>query len=624
MSILSTIVNDVKATFNAIGSFLGKFEAGLAADLKFVIGNVGTNNLTYIVNQFIDRRMKALGATAPAIAMVVGFVGSVAEVVETEGQDEAADENVVQKFANAPEMVSKIAKISTSMAQKVVDEAAGGGKPAGGWKLWVVIIAVVHAIEMAGMIGISGIRTFVSDPAFLGQRWNTAVDAIGLHWLAFAQKPTFRSIGSFSTNDTEALFNYYKSLGATFIQNDAQNVQTIYNAADFMDELSFIYTRQLAKGGDTSKKGLTALIQVKITTTKTAPPVAAVSGGGTVAAPITPTKYYAGVIAQGVLQPAQSFTPQPKQIIESIADLTQVMHDNLAGYIAALGGKLRYVLEIVPRVILPDGSIAIASTVQVVSHHTKAGKPVYKTVVNRYAKLVIYMIQSDGQRRKLDEIVLGATDAINFQPTLTDLQSLATNVQTNIVAPTLQDVSHVVAPTEVRTSVPAPVAAEPQPGKVFSVQFTQAKGTSQTPFVAKTRAEAENDLIPWRFFQGHDPNGYPIVQLYVMVSPNVLYNTVELTLNEAIDLIKSYDRKFIAIGGQSTTLTGDPIQFQKPGSVELNGNKYLVVQVGKEFPNGIDDLIAGKIPPSNYVWYYQAASGEQQSFVPLNNIPLKP
>ena len=624
MSILDTIVNGIKSAVSTVEHFAGVLGQDLMDGLTYVVSNTTQKNLTSDVNAWIGKYIKSLGATGPVAIGMIAFVGDVVEVVETEGADENADSDAIKKLANSPEMIQKIAKVSTAMAKKVVENTAEGGKPLGGWKVWAVIVFAVHAVEMALMIGISGIRTFVSDPAFLGQRWNTAVDAIGLHWLAFAQKPVFRSIGTFSTNDTQALFNYYKSLGATFIINDAQKQQTIYNEADFMDELSFVYTQQLAKGAATDKKTLTALINAKITTTKT--PTAVVAAASTAAVPsaTTPTKVYSGIIAQGVLQPATSFTPQPKEMIENIDDLTNVLHDNLSRYLAALSGRLRYEVTIVPRVTLPDGTIAVAATQRVIKGYTKAGKAEYKNVLNKYAKVAIYIMENVGRRVKLDEIVLGSTDAIGFQPTLQQLSALNNNVQQNITTQDITQITSVQAPAAAVITTP-PTQQPPSESDIQAqLDAIAMKGRPANPHTSTTYEDAQANLVPIRFQTAQMPNGFPVTLLYVGETPNILYNATEISLANAQSLLKSVSPDHLVEINGGVYKSGATPQYQIPGSVQFAPGQWVRIIGLGSFNGTIDDILYNRLPTSKYVWAYQPQRGTLETFVPIDNIPKTP
>ena len=624
MSILDTIINDIKGIWASVQNIVGTLGKDLADGLYYVVSNIPAHNLTTDVKAWAEKYIKHLGATGTVAIGMVAFIGDVAEVIETEGADEATDQDMVKKLANSPEMIQKIAKVSTAMAKKVVEKTETGGTPLGGWKVWAVIVFVVHAIEMALMVGISGIRTFVSDPAFLGQRWNTAVDAIGLHWLAFAKKPVFRSIGTFSTNDTEALFNYYKSLGATFITNDAQKQQTLYNAEDFMDELSYIYTRQLANGAKTDKKSLTALINAKITTTKTPTAVVADAGTAYVPSATTPTKVYSGIIAQGVLQPATSFTPQPKDIIENIDDLTNVLHDNLSRYLAALSGRLRYEVTIVPRVTLPDGTIAVAATLRVIKGYTKAGKAEYKNILNKYAKVSIYIMENVGRRVKLDEIILGATDAIGFQPTLQQLSALNSNVQQNI---TTQDITQITSVHAPETTVITTPATQPPPTESdiqTQLDLISQKGRPTNLHTSTTYADALTNLVPIRFQIAPMPNSFPVTLLYVGETPNILYNATEISLADAQSLLKSVPQDHLVEPDGQIYKTGGNPQYQIPGRVDFAPGQWVRLMTLGSWNGKIDDVLNNRLGTSKFVWAYQPQHGTLETFVPLDQIPKIP
>jgi hypothetical protein len=429
-------------------------------------------------------------------------------------------EALAKSISESPENIAKISKVSRAMAKKVLQEAQKNGK----WGtqeikgLASVVLQVLHIGVLGALGGVSLLRTFTVDPAFLGARLRNTVEELPLpQWLKKALSAPvnpFRQIGAFSTNDVEGLFNYYKTRNASKIYNDFEKKIMDYNPQNMADELSWVYNNQLGRGGATDKKTVTALLEKKITFPGTVNSFIGDTQQKTTATAQQPTKVYSGIVAQGVLAPAESFTPQPKEIIESIDELEIVAHDNLAKYITSLPSRLRYQIEIVNRVVLPDGSVAIAATKQVATGTTKTGKTHYKNVFNKFAKLSVFIMENNGRRNKLDEIVLGSIDAITFQPTIQDLNSLGSKIQGNI---TTQQEQHIET---VNLKNTAPQGLEAQLAKYNILLLTQ-------------KAEAPGRVFLWE--KGYSAGNYMTNQVHEILDPQNL-GSIGIDINKITDI----------------------------------------------------------------------------------------
>jgi hypothetical protein len=210
-----------------------------------------------------------------------------------------------------------------------------------------------------------------------------------------------------------------------------------------------------------------------------------------------------------------------------------------------------------------------------------------------------------GTRTNISTITLGPVDSAEFTPSASELNLAEQEIKSNISTTDISEITTIETPQNVEVQQIEAVAPI-------------ANGVSQqTSFVANSYAEALNNLIPVRFFLGQDPNGYHIQILHVGVSPNVIYNTRELTLQEVRSLISSYPDKYKKIAGQDLTLTGEKMQIQYPGTTDLTPWSYLVLSNLEGFTGNFDDIIQGNFSKSQYVWAYKSPTGEVLTFVPL-------
>lgn len=143
-------------------------------------------------------------------------------------------------------------------------------------------------------------------------------------------------------------------------------------------------------------------------------------------------KVFTGVVSQGVLGSATSFQSRPDDLISNIDELKQAVENNLAPFIASIGSKIVYEVKIQSTVTGANGFILHGTSHQVQTGVSAAGVPRYKTVVNKFAVLNLYLLTDKGNKSKITSITLGPTDAINFQPEQNALTQIEATIKTDL------------------------------------------------------------------------------------------------------------------------------------------------------------------------------------------------
>lgn len=265
--------------------------------------------------------------------------------------------------------------------------------------------------------------------------------------------------GSGATGFSNADFAGYaasvESAGVTAISSPRAGVLAPYSRDDLAKLLTWLYGQQLITGGGTGVKAIEAAAQPYLiyapksgqyaaslynqNTTQ-----AAASGGNTTqvasraaatvaaSSTVTTPKIFTGVVSQGVLSSASDFTPRPDDLIQSIGELETAAANNLTPYIASLPGRIVYEVKVQTSIRTASGFTQRGTTQRIVVGSYKNGTPKYKTVTNKFAVMNLYILSDTGSRHKLTQIVLGPTDAVAFQPSDADLNTVQSFLQAGV------------------------------------------------------------------------------------------------------------------------------------------------------------------------------------------------
>lgn len=201
--------------------------------------------------------------------------------------------------------------------------------------------------------------------------------------------------------------------------------------------------------------------------------------GGVSPSSVSGTGVHVSVVSGGVLGAPNTFTPAGSDIFETMDDLQTHTEENLAQFIVGLTGSLAYRLRLVGTIRLADGTIRVGTKQRVLKGYTKAGKPEYRTVTNKFLVADISYKTLAGIWKKLDEIAIGAVDEAGFQPTTEDLANLSDAISQYLVSNQLGGITQIHLQT---SGGSAPAATAPPPS-------TAPTTTAQSPSITKTQVK---------------------------------------------------------------------------------------------------------------------------------------
>lgn len=208
---------------------------------------------------------------------------------------------------------------------------------------------------------------------------------------------------------------------------------------------SFLYSQeQLAKlvdyvAGIEAGKGKTVtaksiiplvapfLIMNNKTTTTTSTPVKTTTSSTQLATP--KVQVFTGVLSQGVLGKGLEFQTRPDDLIENAQEMLDAASNNLAPFIASLASRITYQVKVVSSITTKDGFTQKGSVTQILTGYDTKGVAKYKTVINKFAVLDIYILNDKNSRIKITTIVLGPVDSVKFQVGQGTITAIETGLQ---------------------------------------------------------------------------------------------------------------------------------------------------------------------------------------------------
>ena len=267
------------------------------------------------------------------------------------------------------------------------------------------------------------------------------------------------------------------------------------------------------------------------------------------------TKVFTGVVSSGLVGAGLSFTARPDDIIQSISDLQDAASNNLAPFLAALPGKVIYEIKVVSSITTKDGFTQTGAAQKIQTGTHKDGTPIYKTVINKFATLILYILTDKGTRTKITTIVLGPVDSAKFQVSQNDLVSLQQKLPSVVTTSDVSTITGIVTNTPVVVT-PPPVTATTAPVQLQlgSTQFYKTNVNGADQYIT----------IPW--------------------AGNVPYSYVPISKDEFISGLTAKIQKGQALASQySRVVTNGASTFR----YDANGQAY----VGSEILD--DTAIAG-------------------------------
>ncbi len=293
----------------------------------------------------------------------------------------------------------------------------------------------------------------------------------------------YRESLTVSSEVFDKVFNTYKLEGATHI-NDPFKGQTVEFTRDNLLDLT---DKVGAKLLNTKGKAGTADV---LFATQTMIVFTGISGGGSLGyvgnaqvglstgtgSTTTTPKIFTGIVSQGVIGRGLEFIPRQDDLIESLTELQTAAANNLTPFLQSLLGKIVYEVKIVPSVITKDGFKQSGTVQQVRSGTNKDGSPKYKTVVNKFAQLTLYIMTDKGVRSKITTITLGPTDSTKFFVGPNEIRSIEAAIPGLVFTKDINEITGIETINSVTVSTPATAGGTPTPE-----QQTGSVVTSATP-----------------------------------------------------------------------------------------------------------------------------------------------
>lgn len=399
------------------------------------------------------------------------------------------------------------------------------------------------------------------------------------------------------------LYSTYKELGAVGINDPYKMQSVLFTRQNMIDLVDKIAATAVAEGQAIGLKQMvaaTALMVIIIPPTGTAPTTATgapspysptASTAVKTTAPIyTPqvakVSVVSGVISQGLVGTQTVFAPRQDDLIENADELAQAAHNNLDPFIRSMPGRMAYIIKIVPSVKTADGFTQRGTAQKIISGYTTTGAPKYRTVVNKFAVMDIFVRTDKGSQSKITTIVLGPVDSVKFQSANVSLDAVAMGVQQDITTNTSVTTTATAAPVE--NTATSPVAAQP----------------TGSPQIGKT------------VYYQTNTNGIP--QFWVTAfAGNIPWGNTLLTKEQYIQGLR--ERAIFAqthiIGSLPPGYVGQT--FQQGDSAGLSASADAAEQgVGVHAPGYTwPGYYAGPITPDNVVGLYSTPQGETTATV---------
>lgn len=251
-------------------------------------------------------------------------------------------------------------------------------------------------------------------------------------------------------SDSEALTDMYgRRLGVVYLGTENINIEMLKKGlADFYDfePNALVFKKQWKAAADEAK------------------PYA-------VSAP--KTKIFSGIITQGKLGKETSYIERRDDLIDSMTDLQIAAENNLTAFLLALPGRIIYEIKTTPEITTKSGFKQRGALSQILTGYKKDGTPKYKSILNKFAILNVYVMTEKNIRTKIQSIVLGPMDAVAFQPNQSEIINVEKNLQQNIFSKDVESIKIIetsqppiiITPQIITTPVitPAPISAPPAP-----------------------------------------------------------------------------------------------------------------------------------------------------------------
>lgn len=472
------------AVFTALLSLLEPLIDKAKAAVKSTFGLSDTDAGTYIANFILDT-VELAGLTV--VSLKTRFPLKIADKLglTTRGFTRGALPAKVSTGANAPGAVAATAKAAGTPSVDAFAEATASAR---GVAVSFVKGAYSKVLAFVGVSSVAylGFINTLDFAAWDGSAYQNTFQPI---FAAFGISPDAKLAKATTISDDvwTRVFNTYKELGAYAINDPYKQQSVIFSKQSLIDLVDKVGAELNAATGSAPAKAVLAATHALVLTAAQSPGTVS-TGGGSTSVPVssggtsTPSvKVFTGIVSQGVLGSGLTFTARPDDLIESVQDLQDAASNNLAAALAALPSSLSYEIKIVSSVITKDGFKQTGSSQQIISGYATTGAPKYKTVVNKFAVLYIYLMNEKGTRTKVRTVVLGPTNVLRFNPTGQQISGIENTVKSTIITSNPGDITSVVSNAPLGgSSAPAPEASAADPytvGQSVSGGYANTSGS---------------------------------------------------------------------------------------------------------------------------------------------------
>lgn len=243
----------------------------------------------------------------------------------------------------------------------------------------------------------------------------------------------------------------------------------VYSRTNLADAVDHFATNLALNSIDTTYKHVWGLLLPCIKLKGGAPASASVGALGLAGVNVPQIQVFSGVLSQGFLGKGVEFQSRPNDLIENATELIQSATNNLAPFLASVPGMITYQIKVVPSITTKDGFTQRGSAVQVLSGYSSNGTPKYKTIINKFATVDLYILTDKGQRVKFKTIILGPVDSVKFSVSTQVLTQVDSALKTLVSTSNIIDIKglETIAPITITTpkittpapALPAPVVA---------------------------------------------------------------------------------------------------------------------------------------------------------------------
>lgn len=305
------------------------------------------------------------------------------------------------------------------------------------------------------------------------------------------------------------VYNTYKIEGAIGINDPYKNQQVEFTRENFIDLLDKVGAELLRTLGSASTKNVLLATQALMIFDKSkfaaGSPATASAGGALSLGTGTSTslpRVYTGIVSQGVLGKGLEFTARPDDLIESQQELLEAAANNLAPFLAALPARIVYEVKIVSSIITRDGFKQTGTVQQIRSGTTASGAPKFKTVVNKFATLNLYVVTDKGTRSKITTIVLGPTNSAKLVLNPNDLRSVETQLPSLVSTSDINLIKGLETVQPVTVSTPASALKTATPAPQITASPVATGTISISPAPGSVLGESAATLSEWFAAQG--------------------------------------------------------------------------------------------------------------------------